>query len=572
MFRIRHLSFALVLAAAFALAVAGCSSDPVSSPGSKALPQSVLTKQIGPSEIVLCLDLSDSTSGEELDAMIAALGACLSDAEQIPQDGNVALSAIVYGDTAIALLDTAVVVTAESLESEILPALQGLASDRLVGGGGHDLSGALTLASDLLGASVRPDLHILVVGGPDANDPAAVETVRDDIAANTGVMISAIAWTDQTADLLAGLAEATGGHFAAAGADPAATCARTLAYMLVVEIDLSPESGTLSRGEEHSLTALVFRGGDPDAFPIVGQDASISVVEGPNTGAAIATTTDTLGALHFAYTGSGGAGTDVIVALTDHPGTGVALSDTVSVTWANQPPVCDAGGPYFLEVTADTMSLALDASGSYDADGDSLTFSWQVDIDWAWVDDATSMQPTLTLTDSALCADTLTIRLTVEDGWDASTCETQIVLQDLRPAVIELVEPALQLWPVNGKHVRVTPDQLVASITDACGRELDLDGLFILEVSSDEPEDSIGDGNTLDDIVIDCPADVLLRAERMGGERGRVYTIVYGFEGNGGQVQTFTAIVEVPHDQSGVPVIPNVGMGYTVTADCAAAD
>lgn len=346
----------------------------------------------------------------------------------------------------------------EPFRNEILPALQGLATDR-VGGGG---------------------------GGQD----------------------------------LAGLAEASGGYFTPAGAEPAAACARALAYMLVVEIDLSPEKGALERGEDHALTALIFRGGDPEAFPVAG----------------------------------------------------VSLSDTVGVTRANAAPLCDTGGPYFLEVTADTMSLTLDAGASSDAEGDSLRFAWSVDADGAALDDATTMQPVLTLTGAALCADTLTVQLTVGDGWDESTCETRIVLQDLRPALVELVEPALQLWPVNGKHVRVSPEQVVASITNACGRELDLGELVILEVGSDEPENHVGDGNTLDDIVIECPGDVLLRAERMGGETGRAYSIVYGFVGDDGGMQNFTAHVEVPHDQSGDPVVPAVGMGYTVTADCPATD
>ncbi|MFT7699548.1 MAG: hypothetical protein ACI8S7_001376, partial [Candidatus Krumholzibacteriia bacterium] len=76
----------------------GCSLDDQSSPVSPKVDfTSSFGKSIGPSEIVFCLDVSDTVSSADLSAVIAGLSACLSDPELMPQSGNMAIGAIVYG-------------------------------------------------------------------------------------------------------------------------------------------------------------------------------------------------------------------------------------------------------------------------------------------------------------------------------------------------------------------------------------------------------------------------------------------------------------------------------------------
>jgi hypothetical protein len=63
----------------------------------------------------------------------------------------------------------------------------------------------------------------------------------------------------------------------------------------------------------------------------------------------------------------------------------------VYYTSFNNAPIADAGGPYAI---AEGSPLALDASGSSDADADPLTYSWDLNGDGVF-DDATGANPTL---------------------------------------------------------------------------------------------------------------------------------------------------------------------------------
>jgi hypothetical protein len=496
---------AAITLAAFA-AFVGCSSEQDFSPTAPLSLTYSTTKIIGPTEIVLCLDVSDSISSDELQEMVSALGNCLSDPDLVPQNGNVTVAALVYADTVAAALATPVPVTSQNLEEVILPALQGLLDDRLVATNGFDLSGAFDAALGILESSTVSDRQVLVMGSGVADDAAAVATSCAALD-NAGVMVSAIAVGADAAgaELLSDCADATGGYFGQGETALDSICAEAFSYMLLVEIDLDPESADLARDAEHTVTATIFRGGDADEFPVVGHDVTISVVAGPNQGDNATAPTDTTGAVSFTYIGDGGPGTDTIVAESIHPGTGTTMVDTVTVTWANSAPSCDAGGPYMAEVEADTLLVQLDGSLSSDAEGDTLSYQWTVDCDDAAFDDATAVDPVLVLFGACLCADSLTVNLTVSDGFDSSSCQSVIHLDDMRPPVIEVRDEPLRLWPPNHKYEEITPDMLLVSAEDACGRPIDFDEVVVVEVRSDEPEDSNGDGQSLDDMVVHCP-------------------------------------------------------------------
>jgi len=282
----------------------------------------------------------------------------------------------------------------------------------------------------------------------------------------------------------------------------------------------------------------------------------------------VAAATDTAGRVVFSFEGANGPGTDTVVAQSVHPGTGMALTDTVTVTWLNTAPVCDAGGPYPVVVTTDTVQVMLDGSASSDADGDSVTFVWTVDCDGATLDDPASVTPVLTLTGACLCVDALTVNLTVGDGYVTSDCDATVTIDDQRAPVVVMRDGPIVMWSPNHKHETFTPDMFIERAEDACGRPIDLSTVAIVEVRSDEPDDDRGDGRTVNDIVVHCPNTVELRAERMGGGDGRVYTIVYRVTADNGVSVDREATVVVPHDASSDHAGEDAEGGFTVVPDC----
>jgi len=97
------------------------------------------------------------------------------------------------------------------------------------------------------------------------------------------------------------------------------------------------------------------------------------------------------------------------------------------------------------------------------------------------------------------------------------------------------------LWPPNHTMQPVT----VNYSASGCGSQV-----CTLSVSSNEPVNGIGDGNTSPDWVVVDPHDVKLRAERSGKGSGRIYTITIKCTDVAGDVASSTATVTVPHDQS----------------------
>lgn len=560
--------FIILIATMAIVGLIGCSDDKAVNPQLDAgttrggLGASVAT--IGPSEIVLCVDVSDSISAGELESVVNGLGACLSSPALIPQDGRMTVVLTVYADTTATVLDRTPV-TPDNLQNVILPALQGLLGNRVVAGGGFDLSGALEQALAILAGASSSDRHVLVVGSGAADDPAAVETACAALA-NAGVMVSALAVGANAAGeaLLNGCAVATSGFFGSG-----ASCGDALAYMLQVEIDLEPETAELLRGAEHSVTATVFRGGNLATFPEAGLDVVIAVEDGPNASVADTLVTDAAGVVTMTYTGVGGPGIDVIVATVVHPGTGTALSDTVTATWLNTPPSCDAGGPYGVLVLGDSARAVLDAGASSDVDGDSLSFRWSALCEGgAAFDDEYAVSPVLTLTGDCLCVDAVIVRVTVSDGFDSTVCEAEVRIDDRRPPIIVMRDDPIILWSPNHKYNLVTPRMLIVSVEDACGVPIDVSEALVMEVRSDEPDDANGDGKTIHDIRVTCPNLVELRAERMGGGNGRVYTIVYRIFTENGVWADAEGRVIVPHDASGKMVIDDGGDPYVVIPEC----
>lgn len=97
------------------------------------------------------------------------------------------------------------------------------------------------------------------------------------------------------------------------------------------------------------------------------------------------------------------------------------------------------------------------------------------------------------------------------------------------------------LFPPNHKFVPVTVSVSTSSPAASCR---------IASVSSNQPINGTGDGNTSPDWIITGDLTVLLRAERAGNiKTDRVYTITVECADTFGNTTTQNVLVTVPHDQ-----------------------
>ncbi len=119
------------------------------------------------------------------------------------------------------------------------------------------------------------------------------------------------------------------------------------------------------------------------------------------------------------------------------------------------------------------------------------------------------------------------------------------VADTMAPAIEQLVASRDQLWPPNHRMAEVTVSAVAA---DAC------DGAptcAIVAVTSDEPIDGTGDGDTAPDWQIVDGSTVLLRAERAGGGDGRVYAVSVSCADAAGNAAVGEVTVSVPLSRGG---------------------
>ena len=113
---------------------------------------------------------------------------------------------------------------------------------------------------------------------------------------------------------------------------------------------------------------------------------------------------------------------------------------------------------------------------------------------------------------------------------------------DTTPPVVDVTLSPDSLWPPNHQYETV---EATIEVTDA-----DLDPtITLISVTSDEPDNDLGDGDMPNDIVIVDDFTFDLRAERSGTGDGRVYTITYEVTDFCGNSTVASATVTVPHSQ-----------------------
>jgi PKD repeat protein len=135
---------------------------------------------------------------------------------------------------------------------------------------------------------------------------------------------------------------------------------------------------------------------------------------------------------------------------------------------------------------------------------------------------------------------------------NSTTAATTHTVVDATPPLISRTTPSQRtLWPPNHKLVEVGVE---VDATDNCGGSEGGPGgdavqCHVFRVTSNEPINGRGDGNTDWDWEITGPRSVKLRAERAGPASSRIYMVWVACTDSSGHVTTDSTAVTVPHDQ-----------------------
>lgn len=227
---------------------------------------------------------------------------------------------------------------------------------------------------------------------------------------------------------------------------------------------------------------------------------------------------------------------------TNYPG-GEIRGQLIRRLTPNRPPVLGCPPPCVVECLGQSTTLRVRVN---DPDGDPLKVVWSVNGSPAQTNhiEAPSHPPTRGVVQfvAEFPLGTNKVDVTVSDGTgNVVSCGTTVKVVDRIPPVIRSVEASPSvLWPPNHKMVDV---RIKADIKDLC----DDAKLKIISITSNEPVNGLGDGDTAPDWEIVDNHHVKLRAERSGTGTGRTYTITVRAEDSAGNQSPAKVIyVKVP--------------------------
>ena len=136
----------------------------------------------------------------------------------------------------------------------------------------------------------------------------------------------------------------------------------------------------------------------------------------------------------------------------------------------------------------------------------------------------------------------LTLSATDDSGNTGTDNVTIEAVDTTAPEINASVVPDI-LWPPNHKYADVTT---VVTVNDAVDPS---PTLTLVSVTSNEPDNGKGDGNTVNDIVILDDMTFQFMAERSGTGQGRTYTITYRATDASGNSAVASVTIAVPHNK-----------------------
>jgi len=224
----------------------------------------------------------------------------------------------------------------------------------------------------------------------------------------------------------------------------------------------------------------------------------------------------------------------VILNATDEAGnTG---SDSVTVEIIDTiPPVVDAGPDLTVEQESHAGTQVTLFGNAIDICSTQFNFTWSEN----GVILGTEQNLTYTFN---LGTHIVTLNATDMAGNIGSDSVTVKVIDTTPPQINAIVTPGV-LWPPNHKYVEVKINVTASDICDPSPN------ITFVSVTSNEPDNGLGDGNTVNDIIIIDNFTFMLRAERSGKGSGRIYTITYKATDVSGNYVIASVTIEVPHNQ-----------------------
>jgi HYR domain-containing protein len=221
--------------------------------------------------------------------------------------------------------------------------------------------------------------------------------------------------------------------------------------------------------------------------------------------------------------------TTVTYTATDAHGNSASATQTVTVTDGTPPAIT---APSNITVTADNTCTATVSLGTP-----------------VTSDNCGSVSTTATRSDAQPLAapfaiGTTTVTYLATDTHGNTATATQTVTVNVPPVSIDgaSANPSV-IWPPNHKMIDVTINYTTSG---GCGSV----NCSITSITSNEPINSTGDGNTPADVQIVDAHHVRLRAERSGtGGTGRTYSITITCTDGGGHTATTVVVVTVPYSQ-----------------------
>jgi WD40 repeat protein/K319-like protein len=217
----------------------------------------------------------------------------------------------------------------------------------------------------------------------------------------------------------------------------------------------------------------------------------------------------------------------------------------------NLPPTAVAGADATFTCESEETAAVLDGTGSTDPDSSPGTNDDIVLYEW-WIDFGTPTEEFLgtgaVIDQLGLASGTYNVTLQVSDSQaQTATDEVVITIDDQTPPQVDVSVSPSVLWPPNHRmvHVRSNVDAF-----DFCGP---ITLLALTSVTSNEPENAQGDGNTAPDIMgTNLGTEDFMfqvRAERSGTGTGRIYTVIYSATDPSGNVGEGSGEIKVPHDK-----------------------